>query len=1168
MTRSLYGSRPNPYYILAPDFRRNSAGIRVLHMLCDALIQSGQEAYVTAGSFSPTLMTPPLTSNILDYHKAHGIEPIMVYPEVVDGNPYEAEVVVRFLLNTPGMVGGKGRYDDRDILYAFARGLLQPGMPEENVMFLQPVDLSVFVPPADPAKRIPGTVCFYQGRSGSGIDTSRLPSGAVRITTGYPTSWEGLVEIFQTCEFFYSASTSALSAEAALCGCVGVVIPGEDSPLNFSAEETGCHGVAWGDSGPELDRARRTLPLLRASLENQAREFWPALDHFIRVTQEAAFQFGQRKLAGAVATRLLNRLPSAAQAALIEHRLQSSSAPRIAVVIVENEFDGTGQRLQATLDSLAPHTAGSLKIEPLIVSPRVVPHASIPVAQYHQGHLVECLNQALAACSADWFIILQAGDEFTLNGIVAAALDLSVAESYRAIYSDLVMRQNDGSLGMLLRPNLNLDLLLSLPVTMASRWLLHRETWVLNGTFDDQFPSVYELDYILRLIEGEGFAGIGHVSEPLLVSELSLLGDSHEECRAIERHLHARGFETARAIRTASGANELSYGHAHQPKVSILIVVQDDLLKMKLCLALVLENAGYEHYEILFIDQGHSSPEIVHWLADVGRVSQDLMRVVSFAADVSDAQACNSAALEARGDYLLFLDSEVSVLGRDWLKHLLNHALRPEVGAVGPKIVKPDGAIYSAGLHLGLHGPATTPFEGLAGEDTGYLLRLQVDQNYSALSGKCLMVRGELFFAVGGFDEAPDLAPWADVDLCLKLQQAGYLNVWTPRVKVLMTDEKVRPSSPEADAALYARWLTVISQDPVQSPNVSLRGKGYELDVDFASSWQPLDLRPVPVVVAVNPAPGMPDSTKVQQRFSALKSAGLIDGVVSLSRPTLPELNRYTPDVLVLQYPVSEQTLSWLNTLNSLTQTFVVIEIDVPGPSVAGGENAFSAQTLRELQQCFDRVDRVVVATHAMAQALTDMHPDIRVAPSRLAADAWGQLGGLRQTGVKPRVGYVSDRGQHENLALIADVVRALADRVQWVFLGECPEALRGFVSEVHDEVVSREFPAKLASLNLDLAVVPCNPSTARHHGSGLRLLELGACGVPVICSDIEPFNGSLPVAVVAGSTAEWIASVESHIADPVALAQRGDELRAAVHREGFWDSDAVRALGRSWLPD
>src|SRR5690606_713782 len=108
--------------------------------------------------------------------------------------------------------------------------------------------------------------------------------------------------------------------------------------------------------------------------------------------------------------------------------------------------------------------------------------------------------------------------------------------------------------------------------------------------------------------------------------------------------------------------------------------------------------------------------------------------------------------------------------------------------------------------------------------------RLQVEQNYSALSSDCLMIHREVFQQIGGFDEAPLLARWADVDLCLRLQQAGYINVWTPRVQLLMDAPPEVASTVAEDDALYERWLPVIARDPAYNPGFSLQAEqGFKL---------------------------------------------------------------------------------------------------------------------------------------------------------------------------------------------------------------------------------------------------------------------------------------------------------------------------------------------------
>src|SRR5690606_31439953 len=121
-----------------------------------------------------------------------------------------------------------------------------------------------------------------------------------------------------------------------------------------------------------------------------------------------------------------------------------------------------------------------------------------------------------------------------------------------------------------------------------------------------------------------------------------------------------------------------------------------------------------------------------------------------------------------------------------------------------------------------------------------------------------------------------------------------------------------------------------------------------------------------------------------------------------------------------------------------------------------------------------------------------------------------------------------------------------LQDEVEWVFMGMKPE---GITCEFHAGVRIAQYPAKLASLDLDLAVVPLEMNQFNRCKSNLRLLELGACGVPVSCTDIDPYQGELPVTRLRNRHQDWVRAIREHLADPDALAAQGDALRDAVKR-------------------
>jgi len=210
-----------------------------------------------------------------------------------------------------------------------------------------------------------------------------------------------------------------------------------------------------------------------------------------------------------------------------------------------------------------------------------------------------------------------------------------------------------------------------------------------------------------------------------------------------------------------------------------------------------------------------------------------------------------------------------------------------------------------------------------------------------------------------------------------------------------------------------------------------------------------------------------------------------------------------------------------------------------------------------------------VVSTQPLADALSDMHHDIRVVPNMLAPALWVGLSSQRRTSKTPRLGWGGGTSHSGDLEIIANVVRELANEVDWVFFGMCPEALRPYLHEFHGVIDLAVYPAKLASLNLDLALAPLEFHIFNDCKSNLRLLEYGACGYPVVCTDTEAYRGYLPCTrVISNSTEEWLQAIRMHLADPDASYRMGDELRETVLRDYMLRGDNLRYWENGWLAD
>jgi glycosyltransferase involved in cell wall biosynthesis len=198
--------------------------------------------------------------------------------------------------------------------------------------------------------------------------------------------------------------------------------------------------------------------------------------------------------------------------------------------------------------------------------------------------------------------------------------------------------------------------------------------------------------------------------------------------------------------------------------------------------------------------------------------------------------------------------------------------------------------------------------------------------------------------------------------------------------------------------------------------------------------------------------------------------------------------------------------------------------------------------------------DRVVVTTEPIRAAIEKYAREVRLIPNYLPGWVWNGLKSERRAGPKPRVGWAGAMQHAGDLALIREVVEATRDECDWVFFGMCPEELRPFVKEFHPFVPFEEYPAKLASLDLDLAVAPLEVNRFNECKSNLRLLEYGILGWPVVCSDVLPYRGA-PVARVPNRTDAWLEAIRARIHDLDAAQKEGEALRQWV-REGWMLED------------
>jgi glycosyltransferase involved in cell wall biosynthesis len=863
--------------------------------------------------------------------------------------------------------------------------------------------------------------------------------------------------------------------------------------------------------------------------------------------------------------------------------------PKIVPVIID--VQGSRSSLTTTLDSLD---------EQLYPPERVLVLSSTCTESRLEGRILTLplqddpfaqLNDLLPQLDgAQWCYLLQAGDRLVKPALLMLAERIAMNDALHCIYGDEGALREGESAEPVFKPDFNLDLLRSYPY-VGRTLAFSRQALLDVGGFDSRFGALTPHDALWRLFEHSGDAAIGHVSELLVESAfplpkwLALPEVAERNIEVVEAHLQRCGIaHDIRPSEKLALLNRIHYRHRGQPLVSIVLIVKDQLPALQRCIETLFEKTEYPRYELLIVDNGSETPEARAWLAGMAQLDPDRLRVLRHPQTVPVATLYNEAASDARGDYLLLLNPYAMITHGDWLDELVSQAQRPEVGVVGAKLFGPQGQVLHAGLILGLHGPAGVPFHGESLNASGYLQRLQVVSDLSAVGGDCLMIRKGLFDELGGLDEGQYGKGLSPVDLCLRVRESGHLVVWTPHALLALGAQPPVTATPELrelqaleQERFYLRWLPVIARDPAYNPNLalnSLGGTSFNLDPGLTTGWSPYSTTQLPRILALPINASAIGHYRVTQPLIELEAAGRAVGVINYNLPSMIDIERQSPDIIVLQGRYSEAPIDEIVGLKTYSKARRIFELDdyvihVPKKNAHVRNMPDRLEMERLVRRGIGLCDRVVVSTHPLAEALSQMHHDIRVVPNMLSPHWWSGLRSHRRTSIKPRVGWGGGTSHSGDLEIIADVVRLLADEVDWVFFGMCPEALRPYVREFHPIVNLELYPAKLASLNLDLAVAPLEHHIFNDCKSNLRLLEYGACGYPVICTDTLAYRGYLPCTrIYTNSTEEWLEAIRSHLADPDMSYRQGDALREAVLRDFMLRDDNLQHWVNGWLAD
>lgn len=466
------------------------------------------------------------------------------------------------------------------------------------------------------------------------------------------------------------------------------------------------------------------------------------------------------------------------------------------------------------------------------------------------GHISKASNSALALAQGEFVALFDHDDLLTEHALYWMVEAINRNPDAGLIYSDEdKVDATNRRFDPYFKSKLNYELLLA--QNMICHLGVYRTALVRSlGGFRSDFDGAQDYDLALRVIEQLQPGQVVHVPHVLyhwraIAGSTALAAGEKNYAavagrRAVAEHLARRGLAAeVTSAPEAPAQNRVRFAcPTPQPLVSIIIPTKDRADLLEMCLNSLQAKTTYTNYEVIIVDNGSVEPATQ---ALFDRLQAPRFTVVRDDRPFNYSALNNSAARLARGELVCLMNNDIEILTPDWLEEMVSFALREDIGCVGARLWYPDGRLQHGGCVIGVGGIAGHSHKYLPRGQVGYFARAVLHQSFSAVTAACLLVRRSIFEQMDGLDEQLVVA-FNDVDFCLRVQAAGYRNVWTPYAEMNHHESASRgeEDSPEKIARfkkeidfMKARWGDYLLNDPTYSHNLTLDGE------DFSYAWPP-----------------------------------------------------------------------------------------------------------------------------------------------------------------------------------------------------------------------------------------------------------------------------------------------------------------------------------------
>lgn len=533
--------------------------------------------------------------------------------------------------------------------------------------------------------------------------------------------------------------------------------------------------------------------------------------------------------------------------------------PTISIVmsVFNPDLDWFAKVVASVREQLYPHWQLSIaddcsidsRVRPFLLNLQDTDSRVRVVLRESHGDTSAALNTAASFATGSFLAVMDQNDLLAEDALFEVARAIKTRPDAALIYSDEDKVNIAGTrFDPYFKCNWNPDLFLSCNF-VSQLGVFRKNIFDDLGGFRSEYDGSQDYDLALRFVELLRSEQIVHIPR-VLYHRLAQHKNAAEPNgkpnptlqagqRALEDHLQRQDIKAN--VQNVRNGYRIRYALPNPlPLVSLIVPTRNALPLLRQCIGSILQKTTYPHYEIIVIDNNSDDPETLSYLVDLAKNSR--VKVVRDERPFNYSALNNAAVGIAKGQYIGLINNDIEVITHEWLEEMVAFAARPGVGAVGARLWYPNDTLQHGGVIVGLGGVASHAHKGLARGQSGYFARAELVQTMTAVTAACLILRKSSFIEVGGLNEDDLAIAFNDVDLCLKLKEAGYRNVWTPYAELYHHEsatrgldddpQKMRRFQSELEY-MKSRWHTDVFSDPAYSPNLTSSAE------DFSLAWPP-----------------------------------------------------------------------------------------------------------------------------------------------------------------------------------------------------------------------------------------------------------------------------------------------------------------------------------------